>query len=77
MAYKNAPYVTREKKGAKVAWCSCGESAKAPYCDGSHAKKNTGKRPVVIEVPDDRILAWCGCGRTGNPPYCDATHKRP
>lgn len=75
MAYQKKPYVRRETKGARVAWCSCGESSKAPYCDGSHARLKTGKEPIVITVPDDRILAYCGCGRTGNGPFCDASHK--
>ena len=76
MAYQNKPYVRRETGGTKVVWCSCGESAKAPYCDGSHKTKNTGKLPRIVVVPDDRLLAWCGCGKTRNAPYCDASHKR-
>ncbi len=75
MAYQNGPYVKKQSPG-KVAWCSCGESEKAPYCDGSHARKNTGKSPVVVEVTEERTLSFCGCGKTGKAPYCDGSHKK-
>lgn len=76
MAKQNAPYVKEETAGKKF-WCSCGESEKQPYCDGSHARKGTGKRPVPVDVPAPRTVAWCGCKRTGTPPFCDGTHTRP
>lgn len=75
MAKQNAPYVIDEKAGRK-AWCACGESEKQPYCDGSHARKNTGKTPVVVDIAEPKKVAWCGCRRTGTPPYCDGSHKK-
>ena len=75
MAYQGGPYIKKEAKG-KYAWCACGESENAPYCDGSHARKNTGKSPVVVEVPEDTQIAWCGCGKSGKPPYCDGSHAK-
>ena len=56
MATQNAPYVKDEKPG-KIAWCACGESENQPYCDGSHDRKNTGKRPVIVV-----IVVSCCCG---------------
>ena len=69
------PYVVEEQAGTKF-WCACGESQKQPYCDGSHARMNTGITPVktVIEAP--KRVAWCGCKHSGNKPYCDGSHSR-
>ncbi|MFH2204485.1 MAG: CDGSH iron-sulfur domain-containing protein [Elusimicrobiota bacterium] len=75
MAFQDGPFVKQEKKG-KYAWCACGESAKRPYCDGSHKTKGQGKIPLVVEVTEDIQIAWCGCGKSGKPPYCDGTHAK-
>lgn len=70
------PYVLDEQPGKK-AWCACGESATQPYCDGSHARKNTGKKPLVVEITEPKKVAWCGCRRSGKAPFCDGTHRNP
>ena len=71
---QNAPFVIDEQPGRK-AWCSCGESLKQPYCDGSHARLQTGCRPVIVELAEAKKVAWCGCKATKTPPYCDGSHK--
>lgn len=68
----NRPFVREEEAGPK-AICACGRSSNRPYCDGAHARENTGKRPIVVQV-EDGIVAWCGCGKSGSFPYCDGTH---
>ena len=75
MATQNSPYVINEQP-RKAAWCSCGESENQPYCDGSHARKNTGKQPIVVELTEAKTVAWCGCKQSGNKPYCDGTHSK-
>lgn len=75
MAKQNAPYVINEQPGRK-AWCACGESEGQPYCDGSHARKGTGMRPVIVEITEPKTIAWCGCKQSGNKPYCDGTHSK-
>ena len=75
MAIQNFPYVIDETAGRK-AWCACGESEKQPYCDGSHARKNTGKKPMIVELAEPKKVAWCGCRRSAAAPYCDGTHKK-
>ena len=75
MSKRNAPYVVEEQPGRK-AWCSCGESEKQPYCDGAHARKNTGMRPIAVEIAEPKTVAWCGCKQSGNKPYCDGTHAK-
>ena len=56
----------------KHAFCSCGESANQPFCDGSHA--GTGFAPHIFEMAEDKTVALCQCKRSGNVPYCDGTH---
>ena len=75
MPFATSPYVKEEKPGT-VAYCTCGESAKAPYCDGSHGRNRSMKRPIIVKIDEAKTVAWCGCGKSGNPPYCDGTHSK-
>jgi CDGSH-type Zn-finger protein len=70
---ENKPFILEMKTG-KYAWCSCGESRKQPFCDGSHG--STGMFPRIEIVPDPKTVAWCGCKSTQNPPFCDGTHTK-
>lgn len=72
---QQAPYVVDETAGKK-AICACGQSANMPYCDGAHARENTGKTPSVVTLDADKRVAWCGCGKSANFPYCDGAHNR-
>lgn len=72
---QKAPYVIDEKPG-KVAWCSCGQSAKQPYCDGSHSRLNTGMSPIIVEITEAKRVAWCGCKHSATKPFCDGGHKK-
>ena len=69
---QTTPYVEELEPG-KYFWCSCGESANQPYCDGSH--KGSEFRPVLVEVEVAQRVAFCGCRRTGSQPMCDGSHK--
>jgi len=75
MAYENSPIFSDETPGEKF-FCACGESAKKPYCDGSHSSKNTGKLPKEFTIEELRRYVICDCGRTGNSPFCDGTHSK-
>lgn len=68
------PYVKDEQPGER-AWCACGNSQNQPYCDGSHARLNTGISPVSVKIDVSKKVAWCGCKHSGNKPYCDGTHR--
>jgi CDGSH-type Zn-finger protein len=35
----NGPIAVDVEKDKSYYWCSCGKSAKQPFCDGSHNKK--------------------------------------
>ncbi len=72
---QNKPFVLDMKAG-DYAWCSCGESAKQPFCDGAHARLNTGKTPMRTKIDADKKVAWCGCKESANKPFCDGTHSK-
>lgn len=74
MACQNKPYVIDESP-RKVAYCTCCDSQKNPYCDGTHAKNGSGKMPIVVTVESEKKVAWCGCRQSKNLPYCDGTHS--
>ncbi len=67
------PLEVKLEAGKRYWWCSCGRSAKQPFCDGSH--KGTGFKPVKIEAEEDKSVWLCVCKQTKNPPYCDGSHK--
>ena len=67
------PCLVNVKPGRTYFWCSCGRSAKQPFCDGSH--KGTGFSPIEFTAgPRDQELLLCGCKHTGNRPFCDGAH---
>ena len=72
---QKSPYVKDETPGTK-AWCSCGHSANQPYCDGAHARLNTGITPIIVDIAEEKKVAWCGCKQSQNKPYCDGTHAK-
>lgn len=55
------------------AWCTCGESANQPYCDGSH--KGTDFKPMLFELAETKQVALCQCKMTSNGPFCDGSHS--
>ncbi|MFP4368658.1 MAG: CDGSH iron-sulfur domain-containing protein [Candidatus Kapaibacterium sp.] len=70
---QKAPYGIELEPG-KYFWCTCGESANQPFCDGSHKKE--GKfRPQMFEVTEKKTVYLCGCKNTKSPVMCDGTHK--
>ena len=66
------------------AWlCTCGASAKFPFCDGSHravnASQGTKFVPREIKNTDNEAkdIYACACGHTKREDgLCDGTHKR-
>lgn len=74
MSYETRPWAGAIETGTK-AFCACGESENKPYCDGSHARKSTGKTPHVVEIAEAKNYAICLCGTSGDPPFCDGSHK--
>jgi CDGSH-type Zn-finger protein len=75
MAYENSPHFVDETEGIKY-YCTCGESANKPYCDGSHETKETGKSPKEHVMQEAKRVVICDCGHTGNSPFCDGAHSK-
>jgi len=64
-----------DETAGKKAYCTCGWSAKLPYCDGSHVRMDTGCKPVAVEIAEPGKKWICQCHRSRNMPWCDGTHK--
>jgi len=69
----NQPLPVEVEAGKDYFWCSCGKSAKQPFCDGSH--KGSEFTPVKYTAEKDGRLFFCGCKETKSAPLCDGTHK--
>lgn len=69
----NRPIAVTLEKGKQYYWCSCGRSAKQPFCDGSH--NGTEFQPQVFTAEKDGEAFLCQCKRSANPPFCDGSHK--
>ena len=61
------------KAGEQYWYCTCGQSKKQPFCDGSHA--GTPFRPHGFTADKDGDKWLCQCKHTGTKPFCDGTHK--
>ena len=59
--------------GKDYYWCSCGKSAKQPFCDGSH--KGSEFSPLKFTAPETKKAYFCTCKQTGATPLCDGSHK--
>ena len=62
------------KSGKSYWWCSCGQSSKQPFCDGSH--KDTEFVPMEYKAEKDTTVWFCACKQTGKSPMCDGTHSK-
>lgn len=67
------PVKVEVEAGKSYYYCTCGESATQPFCDGSH--KGTGFAPKVYKAEEDGVKWFCQCKHTGGEPFCDGSHK--
>jgi len=70
----DSPYAVDVEEGKHYWWCSCGKSAKQPFCDGSH--KDTAFSPVKYEAQTSKTVFFCGCKASAKSPLCDGSHNR-
>lgn len=68
-----SPYAVDLEEGRMYAWCSCGKSARQPFCDGSH--KDTDFQPVTFKAERTETVYLCGCKQTSDHPFCDGSHN--
>lgn len=70
---QKGPYQVTLEAGKPYFWCSCGRSAKQPFCDGSH--KGTSFTPRKFEVAATATFNLCGCKSSDDMPFCDGAHN--
>lgn len=71
----DTPFAVTVETGKDYWWCSCGQSRKQPFCDGTH--KAEGKfTPVKYSATENKQVYLCGCKATGKAPLCDGSHKK-
>ncbi len=70
---QKSPYQVTLEAGKNYFWCTCGRSAKQPFCDGSH--KGTSFNPHKLTVDTSGTYNLCGCKSTDDKPFCDGTHN--
>ena len=68
-----APIAVDVEAGKDYYWCTCGNSAKQPFCDGTH--KGSSFAPMKFTAPETKTAYFCTCKQTGNRPLCDGSHK--
>ena len=69
----NKPIAVELTAGDKYSFCTCGQSANQPFCDGSH--KGSEFMPMRFTAEKDGRAFLCNCKQTGNAPFCDGSHK--
>jgi len=70
----NKPVPVDLKAGQEYYFCTCGNSANQPFCDGSH--KGTAFAPKAFVAEKDGQAFLCQCKQTGDAPFCDGTHSK-
>jgi len=67
------PFPVEVEAGKRYFFCTCGRSARQPFCDGSHA--GTSFQPIAF-VPDaSGTVNFCGCKSSDTLPLCDGSHN--
>lgn len=67
------PIPTDLKQNDSYFYCTCGQSANQPFCDGSH--RGSSFKPLKFEAKESGKAYLCMCKQTKKAPYCDGTHK--
>ncbi len=70
---QKSPIAVEVESGKTYFWCSCGRSAKQPFCDGSHA--GTGFVPKPYKAERTGRIFFCACKKTAAPPLCNGAHN--
>ncbi len=70
----DTPLAVEVESGKSYFWCSCGKSAKQPFCDGSHA--GTEFTPLKFDATESKKVFFCTCKGTQKGPMCDGSHGK-
>lgn len=71
---QNSPIPVEVEEGKSYFWCSCGQSKRQPFCDGSH--KGSTFEPVKYTAEASKKVFFCGCKHSSKPPLCDGSHSK-
>ena len=71
---QKTPYAVEVVEGKTYWWCTCGRSAKQPFCDGAH--KATSLSPLQWTADASKTVYLCGCKATAREPFCDGAHNK-
>ena len=66
------PYVMNMEAG-KYAYCTCGQSKKDPFCDGSH--QGSEFTPLPFNITEKKDVWLCQCKHSANKPFCNGKHR--
>ncbi|NNJ72188.1 MAG: CDGSH iron-sulfur domain-containing protein [Enterobacterales bacterium] len=67
------PVSVELEEGKTYYYCTCGESSKQPFCDGSHS--GTSFTPKAFEAERTGTHFLCACKRSNIQPICDGNHS--
>ena len=76
--FKAEPTAVQVEKGKVYAWCTCGLSAKNPFCDGTHKtipEEDGIYKSLKFTAEEDGEVWLCNCKQTKTAPFCDGSHK--
>ncbi|MFT4924901.1 MAG: CDGSH-type Zn-finger protein [Phenylobacterium sp.] len=68
------PIAVEVEQGRSYLWCTCGQSKRQPWCDGSHG--GTGFTPLPYTAKQSKTVFFCACKQSKNPPLCDGAHNK-
>ncbi|CAA7626944.1 CDGSH iron-sulfur domain-containing protein [Magnetospirillum sp. UT-4] len=67
------PIEVEVEEGKTYFWCTCGRSARQPFCDGAH--KGSDMAPKSFKAETSGTVWLCACKRTREQPFCDGSHE--
>lgn len=71
---QKAPYPVDVEQGKTYYWCTCGRSARQPFCDGSH--QGSSFAPKAWTAEKTGTAYFCGCKASANGALCDGSHNK-
>jgi CDGSH-type Zn-finger protein len=71
------PACVQAESGKTYSWCTCGLSARQPFCDGQHKKiEGMPFKSLKVQFEKAEEVWLCQCKKTKNPPFCDGSHRQ-
>ena len=71
------PIGIRVEPGKIYSWCTCGLTAKEPFCDSAHKQiEGMPFRSLKVAFDKEEEIWFCRCKQTKTPPFCDGSHRK-